>query len=398
MDPKLQEFILSNADSDTNSLLLKQKQFPHIDMEIAVRCIHGRKKIASKLPHWLSYPDLMFPAALSLEQSSSEATALYKQRFVTSDDRVADLTGGFGADSYYFSSKVRSVDYFERNAELVECVKENFRTMGCENISVRCMEVNAQVLESLPDDSYDLVYLDPARRGKAGQRVFSINDCEPDVSLFASELLRIAPKVLVKVSPMADISALYSVFPQAVEFHVLSVGNECKEVLMLLDRMYSREAADVQIIAVETSASTEYRFTLAEERSCVPVFAKKEDIHGYLYEPYACITKSGAFKLLTRTFGVKKIASDSHFYVSDVPVEGFPGKMRKIEGIYDINKEFFRSFRKSVPECSVTARNVKMTSEELAKKMGTKESSRYRLFATSASDGSKIGILTIFVP
>ncbi len=398
MDAKLQEFILSHADSDTSALLLKRKQFPDIDMETAVRCIHGRKKIASKLPQWLSYPDLIFPAALSLEQSSSEATAVYKQRFVSEEDRVADLTGGFGADSFYLSKKARGVDYFERNAGLVACVEENFRTMGCDNISVHCTEVNEDVLASMSSDSYGLIYLDPARRGKAGQRVFSISDCEPDVSLLAPELLRIAPGVLVKVSPMADISALHVIFPQAVEFHVLSVHNECKEVLVLLERdgdIGNSKSGEPKIVAAELSADISFSFTLSEERTCLPALAARDGICGYLYEPYTSLTKAGAFRLPCVRFGVKKVAADSHLYVSDSIIEGFPGRARRIEAVFDINKEFFRSFRKSVPECSVTARNVKMTSEELAKRLGTKESSQYRLFATTAADGSKVGILTV---
>ncbi len=393
MDVKLQEFIVSHAESDTSSLLLGRSRFPDIDMETAVRCIQGRKKIAAKLPSWLSYPDLVYPASLSLEQSSSEATALYKQRFVSEGDRVADLTGGFGADSYYFSLKVRSVDYFERNAELVACVEENFKTMGRDNIAVRCAEVDAGVLASMPQDRYEMIYLDPARRGKAGQRVFSISDCEPDVSVLLPELLRISPRVLVKVSPMADISALYAIFPQVKEFHVLSVHNECKEVLMLLERA-DAGANEPEVVVAELPAGTEFRFTLSQERSCLPSFAVREEIGGYLYEPYASLTKAGAFKLPCSRYGVRKVAADSHLYICESPVEGFPGRARRIEAVYEVNKELFRSFRKSVPECSVTARNAKMTSEELTRRLGTKESSRYRLFVTTAADGCRIAILT----
>ncbi len=394
MDQKLQQFITTHADSDPTALMLRKKQFPDIDMETAVRCILGRKKIAAKLPDWLRFPDLLFPATLSLEQSSSQATAAYKQRFVSEDHRVADLTGGFGADSFYLSRKAAKVDYFERNGELTDCVRENFRTMSGDNITVRNCEVTAEVLASMPADTYDLIYLDPARRGKAGQRVFSISDCEPDVSLLKDELLRIAPRVLVKVSPMADISALMSIFPEAVEFHVLSVHNECKEVLMLLDRNAAGDDAEAVITAAEVQDGAEFSFRLSEEKCAALNAASREEISGYLYEPYACLTKAGSFKLPAVRFGVKKIAADTHLYISERPVEGFPGRARRIEAVYELNKDFMRRFRKEVPECSVTARNLKMTSEDLAKRLGTKESSQRRLFAVTASDGGRIGILT----
>ncbi len=394
MEQKLQEFIITHADSDPTSLLLKRKQFPGIDMETAVRCIQGRRKIAKKLPAWLEFPDLLFPVSLSLEQSSSQATAIYKQRFVAEGQRVADLTGGFGADSFYLSQKAAEVDYFERNAELAGCVKENFRTMGRDNVSVNSLEVTPMVLGAMPSDAYDLIYLDPARRGKAGQRVFSISDCEPDVSLLKDELLRIAPRVLVKVSPMTDISALMSIFPEAVEFHVLSVHNECKEVLMLLDRNAAGDDAEAVVTAAEVQDGAEFSFRLSEEKCAALNAASREEISGYLYEPYACLTKAGSFKLPAVRFGVKKIAADTHLYISERPVEGFPGRARRIEAVYELNKDFMRRFRKEVPECSVTARNLKMTSEDLAKRLGTKESSQRRLFAVTASDGGRIGILT----
>ncbi len=394
MEQKLQEFIIAHADSDPSELLLKKHKFDGIDMEAAVRCIQGRKKIANKLPDWLRFTDLVFPASVSLEQSSSQATALYKQRFVTEDYRVADLTGGFGADSCYFSMKARSVDYFERNTELADCARENFRIMGLGNISVHNCEVNAELLSAMPSDGYDLVYLDPARRGKAGQRVFSVTDCEPDVSLLKDELLRIAPRILVKVSPMADISALYTMFQEMSECHVLSLHNECKEVLMLLVRDDLKNTGEPVIIAYEIEAGVEFGFVLSEEKETVAEIACRSEIGGYIYEPYTCLTKAGAFKLPTQRMNVKKIAVDTHLYISDELLGGFPGRARKIEAVYDLNKEFMRNFSKKVPECSVTVKNLKMTSEDLFKRLGTKESSFRRLFAVTASDGSKIAILT----
>ena len=399
MDRKLQEFILAHEADSPAELMLHRDRWPDIDMAEAVKCIQGRVKARSKLPLWYAEPGLVYPQSLSLEQCSSQATALYKQRFVNSGDRVADLTGGLGVDSWSLSQAAASVDYFERSEELCACARHNFSALGRSNITVCHAETTPEMLGNIPSDSYSLIYLDPARRGKDGGRVYSLKDCEPDITVLRHELLRIAPRILLKASPMADIRVLLSELPEAAEVRIVSHNNECKEVLILMQRGHSASPEDIPIAAVEilddnASQTAEFHFTLHEEREAAAETALPQEIKGYLYEPSPALLKSGAFKLPAVRFGLRKISASTHFYTASAPVEYFPGKIRRIIEVLPFHKAAIRDFRKKYPSCSVTARNFPMTSEELRHSLGTAECDTLRVLATTASDGSRLLIIT----
>ena len=398
-DQKFTEFILAHETDSPAELMLHRDRWPDIDMTEAVKCIQGRVKARSKLPLWYAEPGLVYPQSLSLEQCSSQATALYKQRFVNSGDRVADLTGGLGADSWSLSQTAASVDYYERSEELCGCARHNFSALGRSNITVCHAETTPEMLGNIPSDSYSLIYLDPARRGKDGGRVYSLRDCEPDITVLRHELLRIAPRILLKASPMADIRVLLSELPEAAEVRIVSHNNECKEVLILIQRGHSASPEDIPITAVEilddsASQTAEFHFTLHEEREAAAETALPQEIKGYLYEPSPALLKSGAFKLPAVRFGLRKISASTHYYVGDAVIDSFHGKTRRIVEVLPFNKAAIRDFRKKYPACSVTARNFPMTSEELRRRLGTSESDTLRVLATTASDNSRLLIIT----
>ena len=384
-EQELKEFVLAHEADSPAELMLHRDRWPSIDMAVAVRCIQGRAKARTKLPLWYAEPGLLYPQSLSLEQCSSQATALYKQRFVLSVDRVADLTGGLGVDSWSLSQPTASVDYFERSEELCACARHNFVALGRDNITVHCAETTPEMLSRIPSDSYSLIYLDPARRGRDGGRVYSLRDCEPDITALRPELLRIAPRILLKASPMADIRVLLSELPEASEVHILSSENECKEVLVLMLRDNAVPAGDIPITAVELSSgdnAAEFHFTLREEIEAAADLAVPSEIAGYLFEPSPALLKSGAFKLPAVRFGLRKISASTHFYTAPAPVGHFPGKIRRIIEVLPFHA------------CSVTARNFPMTSEELRRRLGSAESDTLRVLATTASDGSRLLIVS----
>ena len=398
-DQKFKEFIIAHETESPAELMLHRDRWPDIDMELAVRCIRGRQTARHKLPLWYAEPGLLYPQSLSLEQCSSQATALYKQRFVHSGDRVADLTGGLGADSWSLSQTAASVDYYERSEELCGCARHNFTALGRDNISVHCAETTPEMLSRIPSDTYSLIYLDPARRGRDGGRVYSLRDCEPDITALRPELLRIAPRILLKASPMADISVLLSELPEAAEVHILSSDNECKEVLVLMLRDNASSPENIPVTAVEISDndithSTEFRFSIREEKEAAAELAAPSEITGYIFEPSPALLKSGAFKLPAVRFGLRKISASTHFYTAPAPVEHFPGKVRRIIEVMPFHKAAIRDFRKKYPACSVSARNFPMTSEELRRRLGTAESDTLRVLATTASDGSRLLIVS----
>ena len=396
-DQKFTEFILAHEADSPAELMLHRDRWPEIDMELAVRCIRGRQVTSHKLPLWYAVPGLLYPQSLSLEQCSSQATALYKQRFVHSGDRVADLTGGLGADSWSLSQTAASVDYYERSEELCGCARHNFSVLGRDNITVRRAETTPEMLGGIPSDTYSLIYLDPARRGRDGGRVYSLRDCEPDITALRPELLRIAPRILLKASPMADIRVLLSELPEASEVHILSSENECKEVLVLMLRDNAVPAGDIPITAVELSSgdnAAEFHFTLREENEAAADLAAPSEIAGYLFEPSPALLKSGAFKLPAVRFDLRKISASTHFYTAPAPVGHFPGKIRRIIEVLPFHKGAIRDFRKKYPACSVTARNFPMTSEELRRRLGSAESDTLRVLATTASDGTRLLIVS----
>ena len=396
-EQELKEFVLAHEADSPAELMLHRDRWPSIDMAVAVRCIQGRAKARTKLPLWYAEPGLLYPQSLSLEQCSSQGTALYKQRFVRSGDRVADLTGGLGVDSWSLSQAAASVDYLERSEELCACARHNFVALGRDNITVHCAETTPEMLSRIPSDTYSLIYLDPARRGRDGGRVYSLRDCEPDITALRPELLRIAPRILLKASPMADIRVLLSELPEASEVHILSSENECKEVLVLMLRDNAVPAGDIPITAVELSSgdnAAEFHFTLREENEAAADLAVPSEIAGYLLEPSPALLKSGAFKLPAVRFGLRKISASTHFYTAPAPVGHFPGKIRRIIEVLPFHKAAIRDFRKKYPACSVTARNFPMTSEELRRRLGSAESDILRVLATTASDGSRLLIVS----
>lgn len=396
-DQELKEFILRHETDSTAELMLHRDRWPSIDMQVAVRCIQGRAKARNKLPVWYAEPGLLYPQSLSLEQCSSQATALYKQRFVREGDRAADLTGGLGVDTWSLAHAAASIDYFERSEELCACARHNFHILGRDNITVHTSEISREMLQGIPSGSYSLIYLDPARRNKGGGRVYSLKDCEPDITGLRQELLRIAPRILLKASPMADIRVLLSELPEASEVHILSSENECKEVLVLMLRDNAVPAGDIPITAVELSSgdnAAEFHFTLREENEAAADLAAPSEITGFLCEPSPALLKSGAFKLPAVRFGLRKISASTHFYTAPAPVGHFPGKIRRIIEVLPFHKAAIRDFRKKYPACSVTARNFPITSEELRRCLGTAESDTLRVLATTASDGTRLLIVS----
>ena len=259
------QFIHDHASDDANRLLLGAKKYPQLDVPFLVDQILSRRQIREKLPSWYANEDLIFPAKIAAEQCSSERTALYKQRLVSSSDELCDLTGGLGIDSYFFSRKVRQLTYVERFPVYCEAARHNFQVLGADNITVR-NENSVDIVSDLPE--VDVFYLDPARRGEGNKRVFALSDCEPDLPRLLPFLFQKAPRVIAKLSPMADLQQTESLLPGTVAIHVLSVRNECKELLFDI----RREAAvsTPQICCVDfMAAGTEhsFTFTVEEERN-----------------------------------------------------------------------------------------------------------------------------------
>lgn len=398
MDKKILKFIIENETSDVASLLLGSSVHQGVDILFAVKAIEGRKKTKKKIPLWYKCPSLLYPNSISLEQSSSEKTGSYKKCFIPKDGLIADFTGGLGVDSYFFSLIAQQVDYYERSQELSSAAAYNFKELKRENISIHNTTIDEHYINTLASKKYDLIYLDPARRGGVGERLFSITQCEPNILELKDSIFKITDTILLKLSPMIDITATLCLLPQAQEVHIISVANECKEVLVLLKK--DNTITDPLIKTINFSGNDRedtFSFHLCEEANASSTYYDKfrSDAQLYLYEPNTSILKSGAFKLIGNKYVLDKIATNTHLYLSANYHSDFPGKIFKVVSIDDFNKTTIKNLAKTHPKGSVSARNIPINSESLKKKLKIKDGDTYHFFGVSFQNGDKKIITTV---
>lgn len=382
-EEKFIRFLLEHEGDDPDRLLLSAGRWPDIDVRRVARCLQARRIIREKVPAWHAHPELDYPGSLPLEQCSSEATARYKQAFVPEGGRIADLTGGLGVDSWFLSQRAGEMHYCERNPDLCAVARHNFAALGS-RIAVHAGDGLAWLQEQ--PGRFDLLYLDPARRDRAARRVYDISDCEPDLKACKDLLLQHADQVLAKISPMADISRTLTELPEIRELHVVAVGGEVKELLLLLEN----GTVHTPRILV---ADGPHRFAFRPEEEPAAEVRYTEQVGPYLFQPSKALRKAGAFRLLSARFGLAKLAPSTHLYTAGAPVAEFPGKTFEVEDVLAWNKDTLRQLRQRYGQLEMTALNFPLTTEALRSRLGIPDGGAHHLFATTLSDKRKILIL-----
>ena len=378
------QFIREHLNDDVPTLALKKAPVG-TDFSLALRQIEARQLLQKKVPSWSQNDDLLFPARLSIEQCSSEATAHYKADLVQGDS-FADLTGGLGIDTFFIAQHFAKADYVERQSELCELARHNFEILGT-HIEVH----NATAEEYLNQcSSVDCLYLDPARRDAYGRKTVSIGDCTPDVAQLQDLLLQKAQRVMVKLSPMLDISKAWEELHCVNEVHVVAVNNECKELVFILERGFSGSPTlhCTNLLTVQPTLS----FGYGQEREC-PLCLADEPLH-YLYEPNAAVMKAGAYKWVSERFGVLQLHKNSHLYTSETLVPDFAGRIFEVEAWADYNKKVKSTLLAGVDKANLAVRNFPLSVEELRKALKIMEGGEVYLFATTLRDGRKVMIRT----
>ena len=395
MMEQLAKFVSDHLGDDTSKLLLARGKWPEIDMDLAVNCIESRRKLKGKVQDWFDNPRLIFPAKLSAEQCSSSATGRYKAALAeriamasgTSGQvwKIADLTGGLGVDSWFFSQRASEVLYNEMQAGLCNAAVHNFRVLGADNIVVSnnavgnaSEQVSPTVL--LSEFGPDIVYMDPARRGEGGKKVFLIEECTPDVLTLREEIFKISRHILIKLSPMADISMVCDrLGPTCREVHVVATGGECKELLIWMDREWAEE---YHVHAVELPADypqsepSVFTFRPSEERGSTASTVAMTDITGkaFLFEPGKAMMKAGAYNLVSTRMDISKLGKSTHYYIftdSDkIDLLKNLGKVYEIIRCEPLDKRTMKTAGKDFPKAEVTARNIPMDTDTLRKKLG----------------------------
>ena len=391
MTPALMAFIQAHLSDDPDRLLLSASRYPEIDIPFVVAQITARRQIKEKLPTWYQQEQLLFPAKIAAEQCSSEQTALYKQQLVTEEDTLCDLTGGLGIDSYYFSRRVKQVYYIERFPSYCEVARANMATLGARNVAVLEGD-STQWLDQLP--AIDVFYVDPARRGEGNKRMFALSDCEPDLTQLLPRLLAKAPRVIAKLSPMADLRQTLALLPTTQAIHILSVKNECKELLFVIGREPRESAVPIHCVHLTKQAASDECFVCSLEAEQQAASHLATTLRRYLYEPNASVLKAGAFKQVACQFPIEKLQVSSHLYTSDHYLDRFPGRRFEVDEVIPFHSKSCKQLAGQSLQANVTTRNFPLTVEALRKKCRIREGGDIYLFATTGPKEEKLLIRT----
>ena len=390
-----EEYIHLYRREDTRKLALKRVP-DGVDIKYCLRQIEGWQIACRKLPRWSSADGLQYPPRLAMEQCSSEQTACYKRdvvmRLLPPEGRgrrsMADLTGGFGVDFSFLSPCFDEAFYVERQEELCALARHNFPLLNLPHAQVVCADVDAT--SPLLQRHFSFLFLDPARRDEMGKKTFLVEDCAPDVRALHDVLLRAAPLVMIKLSPMLDIAAALRVLPNVSEVHVVSVAGECKELLLVL-----RESDDCQFFCVNLG-STDPCFSVGKgvlESAEKVEFIDALPEGGYLFEPNASILKAGLQDVLCSQLSLEgKLHPHSHLYVNRQTVSGFPGRMFRIVGWCGFDKRGLKDLLRDVPQANLTLRNFPSSTDALRRRLRLREGGDVYLFATTMADGTHIMI------
>lgn len=385
------DFIRAHRTDDVRRLALMADRFPEVDMPHALDQIQGWQTARHKLPTWAATDGIVYPPHLNMEQCSSEATARYKQRLVTrllglrmATSTLADLTGGFGVDFSYLCAGFGRAVYVERGEALCAVARHNFALLGLAHAEVVCGDSVAwlQGWDNARNAHSTVIYLDPARRDTHGQKVFGLHDCVPDVTLLRDDLLLRAHTVVVKLSPMLDWHAAAEALApdgRGVEVHIVSVGGECKELLVVL----THGEEPLRVVCANDGETFAYVPGQHVDAPAGPWLQPAERLEGTLLVPNASVMKAGGFAELCAHFRVRPLAPNSHLFVAPAPVDGFPGRQFAIRAMSSMNKRDLRRHLQGVTQANIAVRNFPLSVADLRKRLKLKDGGGLYLFATT---------------
>lgn len=357
---------------------------PHLPHHIVqAQQAFGDKVAAQKIPTWHACQGIQYSQRLSLEQCSSEWTARYKASLVQGE-KMVDLTGGFGVDCSFLSQRFKQAIYVEQQEELCRLAQHNF---DCLRLPIQVINDTCEhYITTMP--CADLIFIDPARRNQQGGKVILLQDCSPDLAEIGTSLLQKCTTLLVKLSPMIDIESVLNVFPTTQEVHIVAVNNECKEVVARIDAKEVCNNPKMVCVNLHPEAASMQSFSYYrnEEQTCSVSFS---DPLQYVYEPNAAILKAGAFKQVSKQFGVHKLHPNSHLYTSDTFVSNFPGRIFTIHRITKVQRKEI----KDVEKANLSIRNFPGSVADLRKKLKLKDGGDTYIFATTLHDNSKVLIV-----
>jgi len=381
-----QKFIKDHRFDDVRKLAFLKPSC--IDIPWALTQIEGRQFAENKISSWFQIDEIVYPPHIALEQCSSESTARYKARLLSGNSFI-DLTGGFGVDFAFISGKFKENYYVEKQKELCEIAALNFKILGLTSNRI----INADATEYLKKTSpVDAIFVDPGRRSSSGEKVFSIEEAEPDLLKMQESLLEKAGSVLIKLSPMLDISQALKQLKNVAEVRVVSLENECKELLFLLKKNFTSEALITCVNLENKNNQPEISFLQSQEK--IKQIDYTSEIEQYIYEPNTSILKAGFYKGLTDLYPIRKFHPDSHLYTSGKFISDFPGRIFQTQAYTTFNKKELKNFLYEIDKASLAVRNFPLSVAELGKKLKIKAGGNTFIFATTLANGKRILLKT----
>lgn len=381
LNKKVQEFIDVNLRLDTNGLILMKSIFIEVSNKELAEQIIAKLKCKDKLPTWFGLESGLFPVKISIEQTSSEETAKYKASLI-SGKNIVDLTGGFGVDDFYFSRNFESIIHCELNPELSEITEHNFKELGVGNCTF--FAGDGLVLLQNSEEKFDWIYLDPSRRSDVKGKVFLLKDCLPNVPDNLELLFLKSNNVMMKTSPLVDISQGISELKGVKEIHVVAVKNEVKELLWILEKESSGDIL-IKTVNLIGEDKQEFEFALSSEGNQDPKYSLPLN---YLYEPNSAILKSGAFNQVSVQLELFKLNKHSHLYTSQDLIP-FPGRSFEIKEVIPFQKKVLKK-RFGGSKANITIRNFPKKVDELRKDLNIKDGGDVYLFFTTNRTGEKV--------
>ena len=365
------EFIRIHANEDVRQLAFLGKKLPEVDMAYALDQIAGRQKARTKIPSWAAIDGIVYPPHISMEQCSSEQTARYKAQIAGKGAKMVDLTAGFGVDMAFMSDGFKEAVHVEQQPQLCAISSENYKRLGMHHIQVVCSD-GVEYLHQM--EHADLIFIDPARRDQHGGRTYGIADCTPNVLEIIDEMLEKSDRVMIKLSPMLDWQKAVSDVGHVSEVHIVSVGNECKELLLIVEKT----EAPLKIYCINDDSIFSYTFN--DE---IGDFCEKPTSPAYLYEPNASVMKAGCFDLISKRFGISQPDANSHLFISDKAIENFPGRGFVIDRICTMNKRELKEALTGIDKANIATRNFPLSVADLRKRLKLKDGGEVYIFATT---------------
>lgn len=377
---EVQEFIMHNRGLEVSKIALAKSPFATVSSSELAAQIDSLQRCVKKLPTWAFHENIYYPKRIHIEQSSSEQTAIYKQSLIKKGSRVIDITGGLGVDAVYMAQSAKKVMHCEMNAKLSAIAQHNAREMKVNNVF---FEVGSGIdyLYDQEDDSFDYIYIDPSRRKNSG-RVFFLEECEPDILDNQSLFFDKAKRVITKISPLFDINALLEKLKWVESVHIISVDNDCKEVLTYQKKGFMG-IPKIFCIGLHRNIKTEFQFTYTQEKAAEVHYSTAQK---WLYDPDVSITKAGAFKSIANQYRLYKLAQHTHLYTSETEIKDFPGRVLKV-----LETQSFSFFKKQKGKlkANVVTKNFPTPVKNLRKRFKIDEGGELYLYFVSDHQGKQ---------